>query len=51
VIVGAVFGMILCLLLATMTDKYIQGAVWGLILGAIAGPLVLGWPPHRTTSD
>lgn len=51
VIIGAVFGLILCVLFASMTGNYIQGAITGLILGAVGGPLVLSWPPQRTTGD
>lgn len=51
VIIGAVAGLLLCLMLATMTGNYLQGAFWGLLMGAVFGPLVLGWPPRQTTSD
>jgi hypothetical protein len=50
-LVGAIFGVILCLLLATMTGYYIRGAVAGLFLGALSGLLVLSWPPERTTGE
>ena len=50
-IIGAVFGVILCVLLATMTGRYITAAIWGLVLGALGGILVLNWPPERTTGD
>lgn len=50
-VVGAVLGLILCLLLATMTGNYVAGALWGLVLGALAGLLILNWPPEHTTGD
>jgi hypothetical protein len=50
-IVGAIFAIILCVLLATMTDKYILAVICGLLVGVVGGPLVLGWPPQRTTGD
>jgi hypothetical protein len=49
--IGAVVGVILCVLLATMTGNYLMGAFWGLILGAVGGLLVLSWPPQHTTGD
>ena len=50
-LVGALFGLILCVLLATMTGYYIRGAITGIILGALAGLLVLSWPPQHTTGE
>jgi hypothetical protein len=50
-VVGAIGGLILCVLLATMTGNYITGAIWGLVLGALTGVLVLNWPPERTTGE
>ncbi len=50
-IVGAIFGFVICVLLATMTGYYVRGAVVGIILGALAGVLVLGWPPQHTTGE
>lgn len=50
-VVGAVVGVILCLMLATMTGNYISGALWGLVIGAFAGLLILNWPPEHTTGD
>src|SRR5919199_4361004 len=50
-LVGALFGLILCVLLATMTGYYIRGAITGIFLGALAGPLVLSWPPQHTTGE
>lgn len=50
-IIGAIVCMLLFVMLATMTGKYLEGAIWGLILGAVAGPIVLSWPPQRTTSE
>ncbi len=49
--IGAVLGLILCLLLATMTGDYIEGAIWGVVLGSLGGVLVLSWPPQHTTGD
>ena len=49
--VGAIGGLILCVMLATMTGNYITGAIWGLGLGALTGILVLNWPPERTTGE
>lgn len=50
-VVGAVFGVVLCLLLASLTGKYVTAAIWGAFLGAALGVLVLSWPPVRTTGE
>lgn len=50
-IIGAVFGAILCLMLATMTGNFIVAGIWGVLLGALGGVLVLNWPPERTTGE
>jgi putative Ca2+/H+ antiporter (TMEM165/GDT1 family) len=50
-LIGAIFGIILCVMFATMTGHYIQGAFWGAVLGALGGCLILSWPPERTTGE
>lgn len=50
-VLGAIFGIILCVLFATMTGHYFRGAITGAVLGALGGLLVLSWPPERTTGE
>jgi len=50
-IIGAVFGAILFLMFATMTGNFIGAGIWGVLLGALGGVLVLNWPPERTTGE
>ena len=49
--IGAVLGLILCVLLATMTGDFLEAAIWGIVLGALGGLLVMNWPPTRTTGE
>ncbi len=49
--IGAVFGLIICVGLAADTHAYLQATIWGILLGAALGLLVLSWPPVRTTGE
>ncbi|MBA3947395.1 MAG: hypothetical protein H0X37_22910 [Herpetosiphonaceae bacterium] len=50
-VIGAVFGLIICVALASDTHAYLPATIWGILLGAALGLLVLSWPPVRTTGE
>lgn len=51
IIAGAIFCGIIGLGLATLTDKYLLGGLFGVIIGVVGGYMVGDWPASKTTGD